>query len=57
MHGAMIAECLLFLQQGTVTMMVSTDTIVNYWETYNVLAYTKGHVEDGATIIVSGRHE
>ena len=34
-------------------MGLSTDTTVSYWTTYNVLAYTKDHKNEDATIVVS----
>lgn len=49
--GSQLMDFIDLSDTGTVTMMLSTDTIVNYWETYNVLAYTKDHMEKDATIV------
>lgn len=43
----------IFSFQATVQVSLSTDTIVNYWETYNVLAYTHNHEREDAMIVVS----
>jgi hypothetical protein len=42
-----------FPPQGTVQISLSTDTVVEFWDTYNVLAYTTSHISDAATIVVS----
>ena len=48
-----VVTAVYLLQQATVQVSLSTDTIVNFWQTYNVLAYTHNHERDDAMIVVS----
>lgn len=41
------------LFKGTVEIGLSTDTIVNFWDTYNILAYTSVHQNEDSVIVVS----
>lgn len=43
----------LSFSQGEVIVALSVDTIVTFWETYNVLAYTSDHQNTDSIIVVS----
>lgn len=40
------------MMQG-IEVSLSTDTIVEFWDTYNILAYTSNHKVEDAIIVVS----